>query len=137
VTILQAIEEMARIYKPGAIEWWAAQPNDRWQANNDQWEQCTFDKDPAFVEASNILWLQKQKELLEIYEMVNPQPKVLSPLDAFMLEGSGRTKDLVSKIEKVCYQCESPTDVETVRSGDTFRLFCPKCIQPKKGESKT
>lgn len=133
--ISEAIKEMARIYQPGAIEWWAKQPIDRWQQNNDEWEAVMSDKDPGFVAASNILWLQKQKELLEIYEKVAPRPKVITPLDGFMLQGSGRTRGLISEVEVRCYGCGA-YDVSPKRDGDNLILFCPKCSKPKQEKAK-
>jgi len=127
----EAIVEVAKIYHPGTIEFYAKRTPDPWAAMLDKIERAIKSSDPELLESIGEFYFSEAKRLIRAYQGTNPGPRPLSAGDGFMIGfDAPRASALMSIQTDSCYHCESveDLDLETLPDQESVvRLVCQSC----------
>lgn len=122
----EAIDEMERIYIPGAIAHYERINPDPWQRANDEMERDLVKGNPSLAEVAVERWIFTMRALLERFRQEG-QPSEPISLDAFMM--GSRWNETESTEYLVCAKCGSGMDLSPCLSPESGRsvMFCRKC----------
>lgn len=131
----EAIVQVAAIYSPGAVQYWASQPKDLWAEMLDGVEALLKSPDPDTREAAADLYVSRARELLDAFRASGKAVGAPQPIDAFLMGPGGAFRASESRRKKHCYRCQSKEKLSIEACGPEqlqVRLVCEQCKRTRR-----
>ena len=113
----EALNQVGKAYVNGTVEFYNRMENNPWQAAHDRYEgQLVLNQGkPEYFKSMEVAaneFVKDCKNLIKLYEAMNPEQKRLSIPDCFVIGDEARVRMIQALEMNVCGICESSDSVK-------------------------
>lgn len=132
MTMSQALASVSQIYQPGVAKFFNGMNPDPWFQAHEDFEVIVRTKDSDLISAAADRFVDRCKELVELFKKQSRPPSGISSADALYGMSENRVRSWQSIKHKICFVCSANEFLKIVKdpnNENSVVLICESCIR--------